>query len=128
MASKNRIFISFAIEDKWAREYLVGQARNEKSPFEFVDMSVKEPWDEKWKTQCRTRIKGCDGTIALVSTNTKNAAGQIWEVKTSKEEGVPVRGTYTTTDNRPTSLPAEFNGVRVVDWTWANIKAFLDSL
>jgi hypothetical protein len=128
MASKNRIFISFAIEDKWAREYLVGQARNEKSPFEFVDMSVKEPWDEKWKTQCRTRIKGCDGTIALVSTNTKNAAGQLWEVKTSKEEGVPVRGVYTTTDNRPASQPAEFSGVRVVDWTWANIKAFLDSL
>jgi len=128
MASKNRIFISFAIEDKWAREYLVGQAKNEKSPFEFVDMSVKAPWDEKWRTQCRTRIKGCDGMIALVSTNTKNATGQLWEVKASKEEGVPVRGIYTTTDNRPTSLPAEFSGVRVVDWTWANIKAFLDSL
>ena len=128
MASKNRIFISFAIEDKWAREYLVGQARNEKSPFEFVDMSVKEPWDEKWKTQCRTRIKGCDGTIALVSTNTKSAAGQLWEVKTSKEEGVPVLGIYATTDNRPSSLPAEFSGVQVVGWTWANIKAFLDRL
>jgi len=128
MASKNRIFISFAIEDAWARTYLVGQAKNEKSPFEFVDMSVKEPWDEKWKTQCRIRIKGCDGTIALVSTNTKNAAGQLWEVKTSKEENVPVRGIYTTTDNRPGSLPSEFSGVRVVDWTWPNIKAFLDSL
>ena len=128
MASKNRIFISFAIEDKWAREYLVGQAKNEKSPFEFVDMSVKEPWDEKWRTQCRSRIKGCDGTVAFVSTNTKAATGQLWEVKASKEEGVPVRGIYTTTDNRPGSLPAEFSGVRVVDWTWANIKAFLDSL
>lgn len=128
MASKNRIFISFAIEDRWARDFLVQQAKDERSPFEFVDMSVKEPWDEKWKTQCRTRIKGCDGTIALVSTNTKNAAGQLWEVKTSKEEKVPVRGIYTTTDKRPISLPAEFDGVRVVDWTWANIKAFLDSL
>lgn len=128
MASKYRMFISFAIEDKWAREYLVGQARNEKSPFKFVDMSVKEPWDEKWKTQCRTRVKSCDGTIALVSKNTKNAAGQLWEVKASKEEGVPVRGIYTTSDNRPASLPSEFNAVRVADWTWANIKAFLDSL
>lgn len=128
MASKNRIFISFAIEDKWARDYLVGQAKNERSPFEFVDMSVKQPWDERWKTQCRTRIKGCDGAIALVSKNTKRADGQLWEIRTSKEEGVPIRGIYTTTDDRPASLPSELLGLRVVGWTWANIKAFLDSL
>ena len=128
MASKFRIFTSFAIEDRWARDFLIQQGKDERSPFTFVDMSVKEPWDEKWKTQCRTRIKGCDGTIALVSINTKNAAGQLWEVKASKEEKVPVRGIYVTTDNRPSFLPPEFDGVRVVTWTWANIKAFLDSL
>ena len=128
MATKNRIFIAFAVEDKWARDYLVGQAKNEKSPFEFVDMSVKETWDEQWKTKCRSRIKGCDGTIALVSKNTKNAAGQLWEIKTSKEEKVAVRGIYTTSDERPTSLPAELSGVSVVGWSWANIKAFLDKL
>jgi hypothetical protein len=92
MASKNRVFIAFAVEDKWARDYLVGQAKNDKSPFEFVNMSVNEPWDEKWKTQCRTRIKGCDGMIALVSKNTRNASGALWEIKTAKEESVPVRG------------------------------------
>jgi len=87
-----------------------------------------KPWDEKWKTQCRSRIKGCDGMIALVSKNTKNASGALWEVKTSKEEKVPVRGIYTTADERPTTLPAEFSGVTVVSWTWLNIKAFLNSL
>ena len=128
MASKYRLFISFAIEDKWARDYLVGQARNAKSPFEFVDMSVKKPWDESWKTQCRSRIKGCDGTIALVSKNTKNADGQLWEINTSRQEGVPIRGVYTTEDDRPSSLPYQLNGIRVVAWTWPNIKSFLDSL
>jgi len=38
--AKKRVFISFAIEDKNLRNMLVGQARNENSPFEFVDMSV----------------------------------------------------------------------------------------
>jgi hypothetical protein len=128
MASKNRIFISFAVEDKWARDYLVGQAKNDNSPFEFVNMSVNEPWDEKWKTQCRTRIKGCDGMIVLVSKNTKNASGALWEVRTAKEEGVPVRGVYTTTEDRPAALPSELTGVQVMAWTWANIKAFLDTL
>ena len=46
---KYRIFISFAIEDKSSRDLLVGQAKNEKSPFSFVDMSVKKPWDKEWK-------------------------------------------------------------------------------
>jgi len=65
-----RIFISFAVEDTKARDFLVGQARNAASPFELVDMSVKEPWDSAWKTKCRTKIKGCDGVIALLSKKT----------------------------------------------------------
>jgi hypothetical protein len=128
MAANHRIFIAFAIEDAWARTYLVGQAKNENSPFSFVDMSVKEPWDEEWKKKCRSRIKGCDGAIALVSKNTAKATGELWEVKTIKEEGVPIIGVYTSTDDRPSSLPAEFSGVTVKAWTWANIKAFLDKL
>lgn len=128
MATNNRIFIAFAIEDKWARDYLVGQAKNENSPFEFVDMSVKEPWSDSWKTRCRTRIKGCDGVIAMVSKNTANADGQLWEIRCAKEEGKRIRGFYTTPDDRPQTLPKELDGVRVVAWTWPNIKSFLDSL
>ena len=123
-----RIFISFAIEDKVFRDFLVGQARNARSPFTFVDMSVKEPWSEKWKTQCRTRIKGCDGVIALVSKNTLRADGQLWEVRCAKEEGVPIRGIYTSTDSRPARLPEEFSGIMVMNWTWSNISGFVESL
>jgi hypothetical protein len=128
MAKNNRIMVSFAIEDSTYRDFLVGQAKNAKSPFEFVDMSVKEPWDEKWKTSCRSRIKGCDGLIALVSKNTAKADGALWEVKCAKEEKGPILGVYCTTDNRPMTLPAEFNGVRVVGWTWDNISNFIKSL
>jgi len=127
MAKNNRIFVSFAIEDKTSRDLLIGQAANEKSPFEFVDMSVKQPWDEKWKTNCRTRIKGCDGVIALVSKNTAGAEGEKWEGGCAKQEGVRVLGIYSS-DARPASLPAEFSNVKVVKWTWANISSFIDSL
>lgn len=128
MAKNNRVLVSFAVEDKTYRDFLVGQAKNNKSPFEFVDMSVKEPWDEKWKTNCRTHIRGCDAVIALVSKNTAKAEGALWEVWCAKEERVPVRGIYCTTDNRPATLPAEFAGVRVVGWTWDNIASFINSL
>ncbi len=128
MARNNRVFISFAIEDQWAAIRLAGQGKNERTPFEFVDMSVKEPWSEAWKTKCRTRIKGCDGVIVMVTTNTAKADGALWEIRTAKSEGLPVIGMYATTDNRPWSLPSELSGVRVVDWTWPNIKAFIDRL
>lgn len=128
MAKNNRIFISFAAEDSKYRDFLVGQAKNEKSPFEFVDMSVKEPWDSAWKTKCRTKIKGCDGMIALVSKNTAKAEGQRWEVACAKEEGIPIRGVYVDSADKPSSLPSELQGVRVVNWTWDNIAAFIDSL
>lgn len=124
MARNNRVFISFAIEDEWARTRMVGQAKNERTPFEFVDMSVKRPWDEAWKTQCRTRIKGCDGMIAMITNNTANAEGQLWEVRAALQERVPVLGVYATQDNRPYFLPAEFQYVPVVGWTWANISSF----
>jgi nucleoside 2-deoxyribosyltransferase len=128
MATKNRIFISFAIEDSNYRTMLVGQARHEQSPFEFVDMSVKEPWDEKWKTNCRTRIKGCDGVIALVSKNTARADGALWEVSCALDEGIPVIALHCTQDNRPQNLPAEFRSITVADWTWKNIARYIDSL
>lgn len=128
MAKKNRVFVSFAAEDATYRDLLKGQAKNEASPFDFVDMSVKEPWDSQWKTNCRAKIKGCDGMIALVSKNTAKASGALWEVACAREEKIPVRGIYIHADDKPASLPTEFSGIRVVEWTWANIKSFLDSV
>ena len=92
--SKKRIFISFAIEDANLRDLLVGQVKNENSPFEFVDMSVKAPWDYAWKTNCRRKIKGCDGMLIIVTKNTKNADGQLWEINCAGEEDVPRLGIW----------------------------------
>lgn len=128
MAAANRVFIAFPIEDKWARVRLAGQAANERTPFEFVDMSVKQPWETDWESRCRTRIKGCDGMIAIVTLNTAGATGELFEIRTAKEERIPVMGMYATQDNRPSALPTELSGVPVVDWTWPNITNFLNRL
>lgn len=122
-----RIFISFAKEDIRLRDLLKGQARNENSPFEYVDMSVKQPWDSQWKTNCRTRIKGCDGMIAIITHNTRNADGQLWEIKCAKQEGVPVLGIYGYSTHAG-SVPSDCGNVRTVDWTWSNISNWLRTL
>lgn len=127
MAKKNRVFVSFAAEDAKYRDLLKGQAKNGNSPFDFIDMSVKEPFDEKWKTQCRTRIKGCDGLIALLSKKTWNADGARWEMKCAVEEGIPVLGVHIHKDDKG-AIPPELKGQKVIEWTWDGIKKFLDTL
>ena len=121
-----KIFISFAIEDEKYRDFLIGQARNEKSPFEFVDMSVKEPWKSEWKDRCRTKIKGCDGVIGLISKNTPDASGEIFELECAYNENIPVMLMYIN-DDRPT-LPALLNNKRINVWSWSNIKTFINGL
>ena len=123
-----RIFISFAVEDKSLRDLLVGQARNSSTPFEFVDMSVKEPWDSSWKTNCRIKIIGCDGVLAIVTKSTRSASGQLWEMKCAKEEYIPRQGIWGDKRNKPLFLPQELVGTRIVDWTWDNIASWIRSL
>ena len=127
MAKNDRLFVSFAVEDARYRDLLKGQAKNDDSPFDFVDMSVNEPWDDKWKTRCRTKIKGCDGVIALLSKKTWNADGARWEMKCAVEEGIPIVGVHIHKDDKG-AIPPELAGKKVIEWTWAGIKRFLDSL
>jgi len=121
-----RIFIAFAVEDIRSRDFLVGQAKNDNSPFEFVDMSVKTPWETDWESKCRAKIKGCDGVIALISKHTPSATGELFEIKTAEEERVPVMLMYSSDDRPSLSYPLNTRLVNV--WSWANIKSFLNKL
>lgn len=123
-----RIFISFAIEDENLRDLLRGQSRNTNSPFEFVDMSVKQPWDSQWKTKCRTRIRGCDGMISIITRNTKNADGQIWEMNCAKDEGIPLLAIYGNNSHIGATIPNECGYLPVVDWNWEKISAWIKQL
>lgn len=123
MATKKVVFIAFAIKDESMRDLLKGQSLNTDSPFEYIDMSVKEPYDEDWKEKVRTRIRRSDGVIALVSKNSLTSGGEKWEIACAKKEGVPLRGLWIYKDDR-----TDLVGVNTVVWTWANIEKFIDSL
>lgn len=123
MASKKVVFVAFAIEDERQRDFLKGQSLHPRAPFEFVDMSVKEPYDSNWKERVRTRIKRSDGVIILVSKNSLKSSGQKWEISCTKEEKKPMRGIWAYADDR-TSL----EGVNTIVWNDKNISDFIDSL
>ena len=126
MADKKTVFIASAIEDRSQRDLLKGQSLNTDSPFEYVDMSVKEPYDTEWKERVRTRIRRSDGVIALVSKNTLTSSGERWEISCAKEEGKKMIGLWAYTDDR--TKPAILDGYRIIVWTWAGIADFIDSL
>jgi hypothetical protein len=121
-----RIFISFAREDIRYRDLLVGQAKNNKTPFELVDMSVQEPFDDKWKSRCREKIKHSHAFIALLSKRTWRADGARWEMKCAAEEGIPCLGIHVRKDNKG-AIPPELRG-RAIEWRWNSIARFISAI
>ncbi|MFC0218697.1 TIR domain-containing protein [Pseudochelatococcus lubricantis] len=123
MAEKKVLFIAFAIEDERQRDFLKGQSLHPRAPFEFIDMSVKEPYDKDWKDRVRARIKRSHGVIVLVSKNSAQSSGQKWEIQCAKEEQKPIRGIWAYSTDRSTIA-----GINTVAWSDDNISAFIDSL
>lgn len=123
MADKKVVFIAFAMEDERQRDFLKGQSLCARAPYEFVDMSVKQPYDSEWKDRVRTRIRRSHGVIALISKNSLTSSGQKWEIACAKEEGKPVRGIWAYSDDR-----TNVTGVATYAWSDKNISDFIDSL
>lgn len=123
MTEKKVIFIAFAIEDERIRDMIRGQSLNAKSPFEYVDMSVKEAYDEEWKKKVRTRILRSDGVLVVVSKNSLSSSGQKWEIQCAKEEKKKIRGIWAYKEDR-----TDLAGVNTMVWTWDNIANWIDSL
>lgn len=125
MADKT-VFIAFASEDTSMRDLFTGQRVNASTPFEFIDMSVKQAYSSEWKTKVRTRIRRSDGVIALISSSTPKADGQLWEITCAVEEGKPLLGIWIEDGYRV--KPPQMGSSRCVKWTWPNVANFIDSL
>jgi hypothetical protein len=123
MADKKVIFVAFAIEDARIRDMIKGQSLHTDSPFEYIDMSVKEAYDEEWKKKVRTRILRSDGVLAIVSKNSLTSSGQKWEIQSAKDEGKAVKGIWAYKEDH-----AVVAGVNTMVWTWDNIANWINGL
>jgi hypothetical protein len=120
------VFIAFAKEDESARNLFAGQRLYTRSPFSFVDMSVKEPYKSEWKERVRTRIRRSDGVIALISRSTPRATGQLWEIQCAVAEKRPLLGLWIQDGYR--TKPEAMGAAPVKAWTWDNVTSFIDSI
>jgi len=111
------VFISFNVEDKAQVDLLRSQAKDERFGLEFRDYSVKEPFDEKWKTNCRDRIAQTSATICMMGPDTATRPAVIWELEESYRQGKLVIGVRIYRDrNYPIPKPLLDNRAPIINW------------
>ena len=120
---KKRACISFDYDnDVDLKNLLVGQARNTDSPFEIIDLSIKEAIDQNWKIHARRRIKGCDCVCVICGEHTDKACGVSAEIRIAQEEKVPyflIQGRSGKSCKKPL---AALSTDKIYNWTWDNLK------
>jgi hypothetical protein len=119
-----RAFISFEMEDKWARDFLVQQANDRRNDIEFVDYSVQNPFDTAWKTNCRERIARTKGTIVLVGATTYLSDAVLWEIQETARQGHYIFGIQINRDNTH-PIPAGLPSKNVIRWSFDQIITWL---
>ncbi len=121
-----RAFISFQMEDRWARDFLIGHAQNKNNSIEFIDYSVHEPFDEKWKTNCRARIARTRGTIVLIGPTTYLSEAVRWEITETGRQGHPIFGIQVNSD-KTHQIPAGLSPSKVIRWDFDAIVRQLNT-
>jgi endo-alpha-1,4-polygalactosaminidase (GH114 family) len=119
-----RAFISFQMEDRWARNFLVQQAKDKRNDIAFVDYSVQDPFDSSWKTECTKRIAQTKGTIVLIGATTYQSQAVLWEIAETTRQQHYMFGIQVNRDSThriPGGLPA----ANVIRWDFEQIAKWL---
>jgi hypothetical protein len=125
-ARKTRIrnvFISFHVEDEGMVDLLRHQAKDENYDLEFRDYSVKEPFDEKWKTNCRERMAQTSALICVIGKETANRKAVNWEIEEAYRQGKKVIGVRLHRDaNHKIPKPLLENNAPIINWNLKQIS------
>ena len=119
-------FITFHTEDEAQVSLLRSQAKSEGSDLEFRDYSIKEPFDEQWKANCRERIAQTSATICMIGPETSSRPAVLWEIEESYRQGKKVIGVRIYRDaNHPIPAPLTEHGAPIINWDLKEISRLL---
>jgi hypothetical protein len=121
-----RLFISYDYDhDATLKEFLVGQSKNDDSPFEFADASVKAHLTGDWKEKVKGRIKRADQVAVICGKHTVKAAGVAAEVRIARGLEKPyflLAGYSDGGNQKPTTARSTD---KMYKWTWKNLKSLI---
>lgn len=123
--AKKKVFVSFDFDnDKTLKDFIIGQAKLADSPFEVIDLSLKEAAPEKtWLDKARAAISRAEVFIVMLGPKTRTAPGVLKEVKLAnelKKDKFQIIGYKDGSDTW--AVP---NAGRVYKWDWATLKTLL---
>jgi len=122
-----RVFISFHMEDRHAKELLVQQAKSDRFDLEFTNYALNEPFDDKWKTQCRERISKCSVVICLIGEKTYQREAVNWELNTAYNLGKKVFGVRIYRDrSHVIPVPLRDHNAKIILWNISDIVKELE--
>ena len=123
--AKKKVFVSFDFDnDKTLKDFIIGQAKLDDSPFEVVDFSLKEAAPEKtWLDKAHAAISRSEVYIVMLGSKTRTAPGVLKEVKIANELKKPKFQIIGYKDGSETwAVP---DAGRVYRWNWENLKNLL---
>lgn len=125
--TKSKVFVSFDYDnDKFLKESLIGQSKNDDSPFEISDLSIKDAISHDWEKVAREKIKRSDVVAVLCGKHTDNATGVNKELKIAQEEKTPyflLAGYSDIQCKKPNSAT---QNDKMYKWTWDNLKNLIN--
>lgn len=122
---KRRVFVSFDYDHDLAlRNFIIGQARLNDSPFLVADHSLKEAAPEPlWELRARRAIARSEIVLVMLGPRTRFAKGVLKEIRMAKELGRPI---VQIIGYRDGSAGLRIPGAgRVYAWNWSNLKKLL---
>lgn len=130
-APRRKVFISYRFQDKDKVSMLRGQAKNEDTDLDFIDMGLQVPFNSEnadyIKAGIRERIRQSSVTLVVVSDTTHQSEWVDWEVRESIREGKGVVAVDLRT-NQTTPLPeviSENPRIQIVRW---NHREIMDAI
>ncbi len=87
LMAKKKVFVSFDFDnDKTLKDFIIGQAKLDDSPFEVVDFSLKEAAPEKtWLDKAHAAISRSEVFIVMLGSKIRTAPGVLKEVKIAND-------------------------------------------
>lgn len=129
-STRRRVFLSFQAEDLDEVNLFRGQAKNDNSELDFIDFSLKAPFNsenaEYIKRGIRDRINASSVTIVLVGKGTHNSEWVDWEIRESLRQEKKV--VAVKLDNESScSVPQACReaGITPIPWNHEEIKRAL---